>query len=59
MNETAKNIIVECIYKRHNIFIKEFTETISSTLSKITKERKTCYLAGDFNINLLQLENNT
>ena len=31
---------------------------MSITLSKITKERKTCYLAGDFNINLLQLENN-
>ena len=59
INETGKNIIVGCIYKHHNISIKEFTETISISLSKISKERKTCYLAGNFNINLLQLENNT
>ena len=59
INETDKYIIVGCIYKHHNISIKEFTETISISLSKISKERKTCYLAGDFNINLLQLENNT
>ena len=32
---------------------------MSLLLSKITKERKLCYLAGDFNINLLQVRINT
>ena len=32
---------------------------MSILLSKISKEKKTCYLAGDFNMNLLQWENNS
>ena len=32
---------------------------MSPLLSKITKEKKPCYLAGDFNMNLLQVESNT
>ena len=59
INKTGKNFIVGCIYKHHTISPKEFTAKMSSLLLKISKERKPCYLAGDFNMNLLQLENNT
>ena len=31
---------------------------MSKLLTKVSEEKKTCYLAGDFNMNLLQLENN-
>ena len=59
VNETEQNIIVGCIYRHHNISVKDFTETMATLLSKLSKEKKKCFLAGDFNINLLQLESNT
>ena len=48
-----------CVYKHHTISAKDFTEVMSTVLPKILKEKKICYLAGDFNMNLLQLENNS
>ena len=59
INERGKNTIVGCIYKHHTISPKDFTELMSTVLPKILKEKKICYLAGDFNRNLLQLENNS
>ena len=52
----GKNIIVGCIYRHHTITDKEFTNKLTTLLDKIKKEKKTCYLAGDFNINLLDIE---
>ena len=59
INKTGKNIIIGCIYKHHTISPKDFTKTMTPLLSKLSKEKKTCYLAGDFNMNLLQIESNT
>ena len=56
INTKGKNSIVGCIYKHHNITQNEFMETLSPLLKKITKEKKTCYLTGDFNMNLLSIE---
>ena len=56
LNEKGKNIIVGCIYKHHTITQNEFIEILSPLLMKISKEKKICYLAGDFNMNLLHLE---
>ena len=56
INKKGKNAIIGCIYKHHTISPNEFSEEMSILLNKISKEKKTCYLAGDFNINLLQLE---
>ena len=56
INENGKNYIVGCIYKHHTISPKDFTELMATLLSKISKEKKPCYLAGDFNMNLFQLD---
>ena len=56
INSNGKNCIIGCIYKHHTISPKEFTLIMSNLLSKLSKEKKPCYLAGDFNMNLLQLE---
>ena len=56
INENGKNYIVGCIYKHHTISPKDFTELMATLLSKISKEKKPCYLAGDFNMNLLQFD---
>jgi UDP-N-acetylmuramyl tripeptide synthase len=58
-NENGKNTIIGCIYKHHTISAKDFTDLISTQLPKISNEKKHCYLIGDFNMNLLQLESNS
>ena len=57
VNETEQNIVVGCIYKHHNISTTEFTERMITLLLRLSKEKKKCFLTGDYNINLLQLEN--
>ena len=60
LNDKKKNIILGCIYRHPNMDVKDFNENyFNNIISKITAERKICYLAGDFNIDLLQSESNT
>ena len=55
-NKKGKNVIVGCIYRHLTITNKEFSEKLTILLKKIKKEKKSCYLAGDFNVNLLDIE---
>jgi hypothetical protein len=50
------NIIVGCVYRPPNADVPDFTILIDSLLCKINKEKKTCYIAGDFNIDLLKFD---
>ena len=55
---TKKNIIVGTIY-RHHTAVSEFLDTyLRQTLQKIAKTNKTCILAGDFNVNLINYGEN-
>ena len=57
LNGKKKNEIVGCIYRHPTMEIKPFNENyFEDFITKITNEKKICYLAGDFNINLLQSE---
>ena len=56
--DKEKTCIIGCIYKHHNIEIKEFSEKLSATMKNINKENKPAYITGDFNVNLLQIEKN-
>ena len=56
INKNGKNIIIGCIYRHHTITKSEFNNLLLPLVSKITKEKKTCYLSGDFNMDLLHLE---
>jgi len=53
-NNKLKNIIIGVIYKPPDIDVNKFTENLEQTLKTITKERRPCYLMGDYNINLLK-----
>ena len=47
-------IIIGCIYKHPNMNIKEFNDDyLTELLEKLSKENKTIFLLGDFNVNLL------
>ena len=53
----AKNIIVGVIYRPPNQDVTSFLTNYNKLLSKITKpENKTCYIMGDFNLDLLSFQ---
>ncbi len=57
LNEKKKNEIYGCIYRHPTMDVKSFNEKyFNEVISKITDEKKVCYLAGDFNIDLLKSE---
>ncbi|NQY31538.1 MAG: endonuclease/exonuclease/phosphatase family protein, partial [Flavobacteriaceae bacterium] len=60
INQKEKNIIVGCIYKHPFMTDKEFqNDYMQPFINKLYKENKPTYLAGDFNMDLLHVENNT
>ena len=51
-----RNIVVGVIYRRPNTNLGNFYETLNNLVSVVSNESKTCYLMGDFNIDLLRWE---
>ena len=49
----SSKLIVGVINKPDYVIFLDFLQYLSSTLSVISDEMKTCYLMGDFNLNLL------
>ena len=56
INKTTKNIICGCFYRHPSSDIDIFTNYLAKCVQKINKEKKECYLSGDFNIDLLKYE---
>ena len=54
--EKTKNILITTIYKAPNVNIEEFNHDLDVFLSKVTRENKISYFAGDYNIDLLKIE---
>ena len=52
-----RNIIVGLIYRPPNQNVNDFVTRMNNVLEKISRDNKTCYLMGDFNLNLLNNEN--
>ena len=53
VNSKGENIIVGIVYRPPNQIVGDFISNLNTLLGKISKENKTCYLMGDFNLNLL------
>ena len=57
-NKNSKNIVCGCIY-RHPKYVRsdinEFNKYIDTTLKKLMDEKKEVYICGDFNIDLLKM----
>ena len=56
LSQTDKNTICCCVYRHPNTDVQEFLNFIDNLLQKVTKERKSVFLMGDFNLNLLNYE---
>ena len=58
-NEKKKNIVLGCIY-RHHTPVSDFSNVFfDQMLEKISKKKKTCFLLGDFNVDLIKYGDNT
>ena len=51
-----RNIIIGVIYRSQDTDLKLFNDNIGDLLDTLGRERKYCYLMGDFNINLLNFD---
>ena len=57
--QNQQNIVVGCIYKHPCMEIDEFiSDFLTPLLEKLSSENKSVFLMGDFNINLLQCNDN-
>ena len=56
---TDNNVIVGVVYRPPDTNIKSFNELMETAISKIKTESKICYLLGDYNINLLNVDKHT
>ena len=57
-NSKSKNIVCGCIYRHPRYNLLEFNNYLEKCLSKLSKENKEVYICGDFNIDLLKIEDN-
>ena len=56
-NSKSKNIVCGSIYRHPHYNFKEFFIYLEKCLSKLVKENKELYLCGDFNFDLLKIDN--
>ena len=57
-NKKSKNIVCGCVYRHPNKLkqdYSDFNKYMDETLSKLQKENKEVYVCGDFNIDLLKM----
>ncbi len=52
----GKGIIVGIIYRPPSQNVDDFIQAVNTLTAKIAKEKKSCYLMGDFNLNLLNYQ---
>ena len=56
LNPKKTNVIVGCIYHHPHMDLNEFNHYyINNLLDKLSKENKSAFLLGDFNIELIEL----
>ena len=57
-NSKSKNIVFGCIYRHPRYSLNEFLLYFEKCLNLVGKENKEVYLCGDFNIDLLKIDEN-
>ena len=57
LNPNSKNILVTCVYRHPSMDLKEFNEEfLTPFIAATEKEKKKHFLVGDFNIDLLKID---
>ena len=55
-NKRSKNIVCGCVYRHPNYQISDFLVYLDNVLQMLSKENKEIYICGDFNIDLLKID---
>ena len=55
-NTNSKNILCACVYRHPNNDLSDFLVYLEAALNIVKKENKEIYICGDFNIDLLKLD---
>ena len=55
-NKRSKNIVCGCVYRHPNFQISDFLVFLDNVLQMLSKENKEIYICGDFNIDLLKID---
>ena len=55
-NKSSKNILCASIYRHPRFDMSDFLIYVETTLKKLSKENKEIYICGDFNIDLLKMD---
>ena len=50
------NLIVGVIYRPPDSDVNDFVKSVNSFLTNVNKEKKVCYIMGDFNLNLMNYQ---
>ena len=58
LTSKPKNTLIGIIYRPPNSRIEQFIECLAEMLQKLDLQNKKCYLMGDFNLDLLKLDEN-
>ena len=53
------NLVLVVTYRPPNTDVKIFIQKLNNILDQIKRERKLCYIMGDYNINILNYESNS
>ena len=59
INKKTKNTLICCSYRHPKSDIDEYISYMNKCYEKINKEKKVCFIAGDFNIDLLKTDSNS
>ena len=60
LNKKQKNMIIGCVYKHPKHEVSDFTNNyITPLLDKLSNENKNIMIMGDFNINLINYNDDT
>ena len=59
INKGRKNIVIGCVYKHPSMDIDEYNSLFEKVMDKISYENKEFYLLGDFNLDLLQMDDDS
>ena len=57
-NTNSKNILCACVYRHPNNDLSDFLVYLEAALNTVMNKNKEIYICGDFNINLLKLDEN-
>ena len=55
-NKSSKNILCGCVYRHPNQDLSDFLVYLESVLKTVSNEDKEVYICGDFNVDLLKLD---